>query len=117
MGVKLIENAAGRLVPTEVNGRAGVPFAGVGGHRPTGRKAAPTIATCLDYPTDGDKRVGSVKEALEAVGLEDGMVVSSHHHLRNGDAVANMVFDAAAGLGRRELVWSMTIRSGISRVE
>ena len=101
----LIENAAGRVVPTEVNGRESTPFAGVGKHRPNGRKAAPTIASCIDYPADGDKRVGSIREALEHVGLTDGMVVSSHHHLRNGDAVANLVFDAAADLGRRDLMW------------
>ncbi len=105
MAIKFDKNAAGRVVPAEVNGREAVPFAGVGGLRPSGRKAAPSIATCLDFPADGDKRVGSIAEALEKVGLGDGMVVSSHHHLRNGDAVANMVFDAAAELGRRDLMW------------
>ena len=29
-----------------------------------------------------------IAAALESVGLEDGMVVSSHHHLRDGDLVA-----------------------------
>jgi citrate lyase subunit alpha/citrate CoA-transferase len=101
----LERNAAGRLVPTDVNGRGSVPFAGVGGHRPTGRKAAPHIASCVDYPADGDKRAGSIAEALRAVGLADGMTVSSHHHLRNGDSVANRVFDAAASLGVRDLMW------------
>jgi citrate lyase subunit alpha/citrate CoA-transferase len=105
MTVQLDRNAAGRMVPTEVNGRESVPFTGVGKHRPSGRKAAPSIASCIDYPDDGDKRVGSIREALEHVGLTDGMVVSSHHHLRNGDAVANLVFDAAADLGRRDLMW------------
>lgn len=98
-------NAAGRVVPTVVNGRESVPFAGVGAYRPTGRKAAPSIASCLDYPDDGDKRVGSISEALKKVGLEDGMVVSSHHHLRNGDLVANAVFDAAADIGVKDLMW------------
>ncbi len=102
---ELVENAAGRLVPAVVNGKEQVPFAGVGGHRPSGRKAAPEIRTCLDYPEDGDKRVGSLREALERVGLGDGMVVSTHHHLRNGDAVANMVFEAAAEMGLSDLVW------------
>jgi citrate lyase subunit alpha/citrate CoA-transferase len=101
----LERNAAGRMVPTVVNGREHPPFAGVGGHRPDGRRAAPPIATCLDYPADGDKRVGSIADALRAVGLADGMTVSTHHHLRNGDAVANMVFDAAAELGARDLMW------------
>ncbi len=98
-------NAAGRRVPTTVNGREAVPFAGVGGYRPSGAKAAPPIATCLDYPDDGDKRVDSIEAALEKVGLADGMVVSSHHHLRNGDLVANAVFDAAARMGRKDLMW------------
>jgi len=102
---KLEENAAGRLVPLEVNGRESVPFAGVGLHRPSGRKAAPRIACCADYPADGDKRAGSLGDALERVGLADGMVVSTHHHLRNGDAVANAVFDAAAAIGVRDLMW------------
>ena len=98
-------NAAGRLVPTDVNGRPQIPYQGVGGHRPSGRQAAPPVATCLDYPADGDKRVASIADALRQVGLADGMVVSSHHHLRNGDGVANMVFDAAGELGVRDLMW------------
>lgn len=102
---ELVTNAAGRLVPAEVNGAEQVPFAGVGGHRPSGWKASPEIRTCLDYPDDGDKRVSSLAEALEGIGLADEMVVSTHHHLRNGDAVANMVFDAAAELGVKDLMW------------
>ncbi len=102
---KFEKNAAGRLVPTEVNGRESLPFAGVGGYRPEGRKAAPPISTCLDFPEDGDKRVGSIAEALKKVGLEDGMVISSHHHLRNGDLVANAFFDAAAEMGHKDLMW------------
>lgn len=101
----LKRNAAGRMVPTIVNGREAIPFAGVGGHRPTGRKAAPPVATCIDFPDDGDKRVASIAEALAKVGLKDGMTISSHHHLRNGDLVANTVFDAAADMGVRDLMW------------
>ncbi len=105
MSTTLERNAAGRLVPVLVNGVTAVPYQGVGKHRPTGRKAAPRVATCADFPENGDKRVGSIKEALRAAGLADGMVVSSHHHLRNGDTVANMVFDAAAELGVKDLMW------------
>jgi len=103
--LRLERNAAGREVPVVVNGRESVPFQGVGGHRPSGAEAAPPIATCLDYPADGDKRVADLASALSAAGLTDGMVVSTHHHLRNGDAVGNMVFDAAATLGVRDLMW------------
>jgi citrate lyase subunit alpha/citrate CoA-transferase len=33
------------------------------------------------------------------------MTISSHHHLRNGDKVANVVFQAAAELGVKNLRW------------
>ena len=35
---ELVTNAAGRRVPTIVNGREQTPYAGVDGHRPTGNK-------------------------------------------------------------------------------
>jgi len=94
----LTKNAAGRMVPTEVNGKEAVPYQGVAGYRPTGRKAAPPIATVADYPADGKKLVPNIKEALKAAGIRDGMTISSHHHLRNGDFVANAVFDATDAL-------------------
>lgn len=102
---KLVSNAAGRMIPTEINGRETVPYKGVAKHRPTGRKAAPRISTVMDYPDSGDKTVPDIKAALKAAGLKDGMTVSTHHHLRNGDFVANAVFDAAAELGVRDLMW------------
>ncbi len=102
---KMEKNAAGRMVPVEINGEKQVPFMGVGKYRPTGRKASPPLRTCADYPPDGDKRVPTLKEALKRCGIRDGMTISSHHHLRNGDFVGNMIFDAAAELGVRDLRW------------
>jgi citrate lyase subunit alpha/citrate CoA-transferase len=101
----LVRNAAGRLVPTVINGTPAVPFAGVGKHRPSGRKAAPPIRTCSDYPADGNKVVADLETAFRNAGLADGMTVSTHHHLRNGDFVGNAVFDAAAALGVKDLRW------------
>ncbi len=102
---KLVENAAGRLVPVEINGREAVPYKGVGKHRPGGRKYGPPIRACQDYPADGNKVVPDLKTALQRAGLRDGMTISTHHHLRNGDRVANAVFDAAAELGAKDLMW------------
>jgi citrate lyase subunit alpha / citrate CoA-transferase len=102
---KLIQNAAGRMVPARINEDEAVPYQGVGVYKPTGRKAAPPIRSCADYPTDGDKRVDSIKEALKNAGLRAGMTISSHHHLRNGDHVANAVFAAAAEMGVKDLRW------------
>lgn len=104
-GQKLVRNAAGREVLTEINGRPAVPYAGVAKHRPTGRKAAPAIDTSADYPEDGNKLSADLKSALREVGLGDGMTVSTHHHFRNGDLLANPLFDAAAELGVKDLRW------------
>ena len=101
----LVKNAAGRLVPTMVNGKEQVPYAGVAKHRPSGNRAAPPLASCADYPADGNKVVKDLKTALKAAGLKDGMTISTHHHLRNGDYVANMVFDAVSELGVKDTMW------------
>jgi citrate lyase subunit alpha/citrate CoA-transferase len=99
------ENAAGRLVPVEINGEEHVPFKGVGRHLPAGGKAAPPLRSCACYPSNGNKVVKDIKEALKRAGLKDGMTVSTHHHFRDGDLVANTIFDAAAELGVRDLRW------------
>jgi len=105
MSVKLVKNALGRLVPLEVNGKPQAPFMGVGKFRPSGNKYAPPIATCADYPADGNKTVASLRDALIKAGLKDGMVISTHHHFRNGDLIANQIFDIAAELGIKNLTW------------
>ena len=68
-------NAAGRKVPTEVNGREQVPYQGVGRFEPRGSKYAPRIRSCRDFPANGDKRVPGLEAAFELCGLRDGMVV------------------------------------------
>ena len=40
---------------------------------------------------------------MEKAGLQSGMTISFHHHLRNGDYVLNMVLEAAAEMGLRDL--------------
>ncbi|MGA2992262.1 MAG: citrate lyase subunit alpha [Candidatus Korobacteraceae bacterium] len=102
---EMVRNAAGRMVPARVNGREQVPFAGVDRHRPTGRKAAPPVHSNVDYPKNGDKRVADLETALTRCGLRDGMTISTHHHLRDGDLVALAALQAAARLGAKDLMW------------
>jgi citrate lyase subunit alpha/citrate CoA-transferase len=118
---ELVKNAAGRLVPTIVNGQKQVPFQGVGKYRPEGRKAAPPVRSSNDYPRDGNKvvadvrrmtgvepdraRIDALKVALKKAGIRDGMRISSHHHFRNGDKIAVPLFQAAAELGVKDLIW------------
>jgi citrate lyase subunit alpha / citrate CoA-transferase len=105
MKIKLIRNSAGRRVPAEVNGSPVVPYQGVGKYHPPGFRFGPRITSNMDYPDDGNKLAGSLKEALMKAGLKDGMTISTHHHFREGDLVANMVFDCASELGVKNLCW------------
>lgn len=101
----IVKNAAGRFVPTNVNGKTATPYQGIGKFRPTGRKTAPPIVTCADFPSDGNKVLPDIKTALLKAGIKDGMTISTHHHFRNGDLVANQIFDAAAEIGVKDLMW------------
>jgi len=99
--MNLIKNAAGRLVPDEINGKAAIPFKGVGKHKPNGRKAAPLIPSGSDYVNS--KLLKSIDDVLNRVELKDGMTVSFHHHLRNGDRLVNLVMDKLAERGIKDI--------------
>lgn len=105
MAIRTVINAAGRQVPLEINGQRVIPFRGVGKHLPDGRKYAPPIPSCISYPADGNKVVESLEEALVKCGIRNGMTISTHHHLRDGDLISNRIFDIASALGIRDLVW------------
>jgi citrate lyase subunit alpha / citrate CoA-transferase len=103
--LELALNAAGRMVPAMVNGRPQIPYIGVGKYQPRGRKATPPVRTSANYPENGDKRVPDLETALRKCGLRNGMVISSHHHLRDGDKVALMVLETASRIGVKDVMW------------
>ena len=105
MKEKMTKNAVGRNIPNKINGKKVTPYKGVGKHKPEGKKHAPNISSCSDYPLDGNKLVKNLKEALIKSGLKDGMTISTHHHFRNGDLIANEIFDIAHELKIKDLVW------------
>lgn len=49
------------------------------------------------------KLVENLEQALRLAGIQDGMTLSFHHHLRNGDFVLNKVLAAADKMGIRDL--------------
>ena len=49
------------------------------------------------------KLVKNLREAIELSGLKDGMTISFHHHLRNGDFVLNMVTEQIAAMGLKDI--------------
>ena len=50
-----------------------------------------------------NKLVRSIREAVALSGVKDGMTVSFHHHLRNGDFVLNMVMQEIADAGIKDI--------------
>lgn len=49
------------------------------------------------------KLCNDLRQAITNAGLKDGMTISFHHHLRNGDYVVNMVLAQAAQMGFKSL--------------
>ena len=103
-----MKNAVGREIPDYllVNGREGYQ----GKSYMDGKyiqKASPR--TRRYEPPQESKITESLVQALKDCGARDGMTFSFHHHLRNGDFVANMVMKAAIEeLGLKELTIAAT---------
>jgi citrate lyase subunit alpha/citrate CoA-transferase len=49
------------------------------------------------------KLLGSLREAIEKSGLRSGMTISTHHHLRNGDRLLNLLVAECDAMGLRDL--------------
>lgn len=97
-------NAVGRMIP-DLSELGLIGYRGVGKEPLKQEVASRAIRSIADYPSDGNKRVASLKLALERAGLRDGMVISTHHHMRNGDALAGQIFAAVRELGVKDVVW------------
>lgn len=97
-----IINAAGRILPRTIPGYGPVrPYLGPFAVFPDMTKAAPVK---LGYYQPGDtKLMGSLDEALQQAGLKNGMTLSFHHHLREGDYVVNQTLAAVQRLGVRDV--------------
>lgn len=62
------------------------------------------------------KLVGSLKEAIRLCGLKDGMCVSFHHHLRNGDMVLPLVLYTIADMGYKDIkVFASSIMDNMTK--
>ncbi len=96
-----IINAVNVELPKYIEGYGEVkPYKGAFNTAPEGMKHAPKIK----FSKPGDKKLlSSIKEAIEKAELKDGMTISFHHHLRNGDYVLNLVMDEIKSLGIKNL--------------
>lgn len=59
------------------------------------------------------KLLNSIEEAIVKSGLKDGMTISFHHHFREGDYILNMVVDAIAELGIKNLTLASSSLSNV----
>jgi citrate lyase subunit alpha / citrate CoA-transferase len=96
-----MKNSLGRELPEYIEGYGKVKaFNGAFGN--LGEVSKRSIMLKSAMPTES-KIVGSIKEAVEKCNIKDGMTVSFHHHLRNGDYVLNMVMEEIAKLGIKDI--------------
>lgn len=96
-----MKNAVGREIPEYIEGYGKVkPF--LGAFASYGERERASVRLRSVKP--GEKKLlASIDEALDKVGIKDGMTVSFHHHLRNGDYVLNLVMAAIAKRGVKDI--------------
>lgn len=84
-----VKNNAGRMIETKIAGSTFTPFSGA-------RKYGFT------------SKLRSLEDALKSCGLKNGMTVSFHHQLRNGDFVVNKTLAAIQELGIKDIRLAQT---------
>lgn len=96
-----MKNILGRELPDVIDGYGEVkPFMGAFANYGERAKASVTLRSVKP----GEKKLlASIDEALDKVGIKDGMTVAFHHHLRNGDYVLNQVMAVIAKRGLKDI--------------
>ena len=94
-------NSAQRELPEYIEGYGKVtPFKGIVNHIAVINR----IGAKIKPVSSGEsKLLNSIEEALDKMGIQDGMTISFHHHLRNGDYVLNLVMKAIAARGIKDI--------------
>lgn len=95
----MVKNGVNRDIPEEIEKKYG-NYESAFSRKPVYSRATNQVTAV--HPGDS-KMLSTVREAIEAAGLKDGMTISFHHHFREGDAVMNMVMEEIAKLGIKNL--------------
>jgi citrate lyase subunit alpha/citrate CoA-transferase len=91
----------GRELPAYIDGYGEVtPFQGA--FRDTGIMARKAVKLTSVNPYDL-KVLDNLEQVFDKLNMKDGMTISFHHHLRNGDHVLNMVVEGLAKRGIKDL--------------
>lgn len=93
-------NSLGRYIPETFAGKTLVPYRDPWSLQPHAERSTRAIRRLAH---NGSKLVGGLREAIIASGLKDGMTISTHHSLRNGDALLNDLIREIDALGIRDI--------------
>ncbi|WML36230.1 citrate lyase subunit alpha [Clostridium sp. OS1-26] len=96
-----MKNVLGREIPDYIEGYREIkPFQGAFANYGIREK----IGVKVSSVKPGEEKVlNSIDEALDKIELRDGITISFHHHLRNGDFVLNNVVYAIAKRGIKDI--------------
>lgn len=96
----MARNSLGREIPETFDGRTLVPYKDPWTRQPEMLRA--TRPLVRRGPGD-TKLLSSLREAIERCELRDGMNISTHHHLRNGDLLLNLLVKELDAMGLRDI--------------
>ena len=96
----MVVNSLGRQIPETFNGKKLTPYTDPWSLQPHAERSTRTIRRNTN---GGSKLVGGLREAIIASGLKDGMTISTHHSLRNGDYLLNDLIKEIDALGIRDI--------------
>lgn len=96
-----MKNILGREIPESIQGYGTVrPFKGAFASLGEIKKKSVVLKSAVP----GENKVlASIEEAIRKCNIQDGMTISFHHHLRNGDFVLNMVLAEIAKMGVKDI--------------
>lgn len=101
--MNMVKNKIGRAVPTELEGlRKFSPYEGAFSYE---EREVPTriLPATKAYRPGKNKLTDDIRKAVLQSGLENGMTISFHHHLRNGDEVVPLILKTLQEMGYKNL--------------
>jgi citrate lyase subunit alpha/citrate CoA-transferase len=96
----MAKNSLGREIPAQWRGRILDPYLDPWSRQPEVLRA--TRPLVRRAPGDS-KLLPSLRAAIEACGLKSGMTISTHHALRNGDLLLNLLVQEMDAMGLRDM--------------
>lgn len=97
-----MKNALGRQLPDQLPGYEIRPYETAYGGQPAGIPVHSRRCSGKTH-SDTQKLSHSMEDTIRQVGLCDGMTISFHHSLREGDKIVGLVLSAISKLGIKNL--------------